>query len=161
MRPRFKPQIIYVPTKRNTRCNQKKKPYLLDYHNAITEFRPAAAYLSRRLCFSQAYASWRHQSMTGLTWFGPSNGYKVIFFADFCITRIKYPSHRGILLHTNDLVEPAQPLNINTLHNVYVVERHIQLTFESNAQLNATSHCNEDLMYEFSREYSQGCCISA
>ena len=35
---------------------------------------------------------------------------------------IKYPSHRRIRLHTNDMSEPAQSLNINTPHNVYVVE---------------------------------------
>ena len=50
--------------------------------------------------------------------------------------RIKYPSRRSILLHTNDMVEPAQPLNINTLHNVHVAEELIQLTIESNAEIN-------------------------
>ena len=36
--------------------------------------------------------------------------------------RIKYPSRRSILHHMNNMAEPAQPLNINTLHNVLVVE---------------------------------------
>ena len=49
--------------------------------------------------------------------------------------RIKYPSRRSNLLHTNDMVEPAQPLNINTLHNIYVVEELLQLNIESNAEI--------------------------
>ena len=53
---------------------------------------------------------------------------------------IKYPSRRSILLHTNDMAEPAQPLNINTLYNVYVVEELLQLTIESNVEIIANSH---------------------
>ena len=37
------------------------------------------------------------------------------------------------------MAEPAQVLNINTLHNVYVVEELIQLTIESNAEIIANS----------------------
>ena len=40
--------------------------------------------------------------------------------------RIGYPTR--ILLHSNDMAELAQPLYINTLHNVYVVEELIQFT---------------------------------
>ena len=54
-------------------------------------------------------------------------------------------SRRSIFLHTNDMAEPAQPLNINTLHNVYVVEELIQLTIESNAEIIVNSHWTEDL----------------
>ena len=53
----------------------------------------------------------------------------------------------------NDMAEPEQPLNINTLHKVYVVEDHLQLTIESNAEIIA--NCNDDLIYNFSLEYSQ------
>ena len=45
-----------------------------------------------------------------------------------------------------DMAEPAQPLNINTLHNVYVVEKLIQLIIESNAEIIANSHWTEALM---------------
>ena len=38
------------------------------------------------------------------------------------------------------MAEPAQPLNINTLHNVYVVEELIQLTIESNTEIIANSY---------------------
>ena len=38
---------------------------------------------------------------------------------------------------------PAQPLDINTPHNVYVVEELIQLTVESEAEFIANSHWNE------------------
>ena len=44
------------------------------------------------------------------------------------------------------MAEPAQPLNINTLHNEYVVEELIQLTIESNAEIIANLHWTEDLM---------------
>ena len=63
--------------------------------------------------------------------------------------RIKYPSRRSILLHTNDMAEPTQPLNINTLHNVHVIE---ELSVEVYAEFIAISH--------FSLEYLQGCCLS-
>ena len=43
------------------------------------------------------------------------------------------------------MAEPAQPLNINTLHNVYVVEELLQLTIESNVEIIANSLCTEDL----------------
>ena len=57
--------------------------YLISHNNSIKEFRPAATHPSRCLCFLHANDSWSHQSMTGLFRFGPSNGYKVILFADF------------------------------------------------------------------------------
>ena len=57
--------------------------YLIGHNNPINGFRPAAAHPSRRLCSLRAYASWLHQSMTGLPRFGLSNGYKVVLFADF------------------------------------------------------------------------------
>ena len=59
------------------------------------------------------------------------------------------------------MAEPAYPLNINTLHNVYVVKKPIQLTIESNAEIIANLHWTEGLTKEFSLEYSQCCCISA
>ena len=57
--------------------------YLIGHNNPINGFRPAGTYPSRRLCFLRAYASWLHQSMTGLPRFGLSNGCKVVLFADF------------------------------------------------------------------------------
>ena len=39
----------------------------------------------------------------------------------------------------NDMAESAQPLDINTLHNVQVVEELIQLTVISNAEIIAKS----------------------
>ena len=92
--------------------------YLIGHNNPINGFRPAATHPSRRFCSLRAYASWLHQSMTGLPQI-----------------RLKYPSCRSILLHTNYMAEPAQPLDINTLHNVHVVEELIQLTIESNAEI--------------------------
>ena len=62
--------------------------------------------------------------MTGISRFGPPNGNKVVLF---------------------NMVEPVQPLDINTLHNIYVVEELIQLRTESNAEIIANSHWTEDL----------------
>ena len=53
---------------------------------------------------------------------------------------LKFPSRWTILLHSNDMAEPAQLLYINTLHNVYVVEELKQLIVGSNAQIIANSH---------------------
>ena len=117
--------------------------YLIGHNNPINGFRPAATHPSRRLCFLRAYASWLHQSMTGLPRFDLSNRCKVVLFADF--RRSPHQIRRSILLHTNDLAEPAQPLDINTLHNVHVVEELIQLTIKSNAEIIANSHWTEDL----------------
>ena len=75
--------------------------------------------------------------------------------------RIKYPSRWSILLHTNDMVDPAQPLDINTLHNVYVVEEVIELTIESCAEIIANVGQKILRRTDFSLECSQGCCISA
>ena len=62
------------------------------------------------------------------------NDIRSIFSPTFAYPLIKYPSPQDILHHTNDMVEPAQPLNINTLHNIYVVEELIQLTIKSDAE---------------------------
>ena len=90
--------------------------------------------------FLRAYASWSHQSMTGLPIFGPSKEYKVALLV-FC--RSPHQSPRRIA-HSKDMAEPAQPLDINTLHNVYVVEELIQLTVGSDMAIIANSHWTED-----------------
>ena len=59
------------------------------------------------------------------------------------------------------MAELAQPLDINTLHNVHVVEELIQVTIETDAEIIAISRWTEKLKKNFSLEYSQGCCISA
>ena len=43
--------------------------------------------------------------------------------------------------------EPAQSLDISTLHNVYVVNSLIQLTVESDAEITAKSLWTEDLTF--------------
>ena len=66
--------------------------------------------------------------MTWLPQFGPSNGCKVVQGSPTSVDpRIKYLSRRSIHLHSYDMAEPAQPLDISTLHNVYVIEELIQL----------------------------------
>ena len=46
----------------------------------------------------------------------------------FADPRIEYLFCRIIILHSNDMAGPVQPLDINTLHNVYIVKVLIQLT---------------------------------
>ena len=43
------------------------------------------------------------------------------------------------------MAEPAQPMDINILHNVYVVEELIQFTIESDAEIIANTHWTKDL----------------
>ena len=64
------------------------------------------------------------------------------------------PTPVGILLQSNDTAELTQPLDVNTLHNAYVVEELIQLTVGSSAKIIANSHWTEDLTADFSLEYS-------
>ena len=66
--------------------------------------------------------------------------------------RIKYTSRRCSLLYSNDLDEPAQSLDVDTVHNFYVVEELIQLTVESDTEIIANSHWTEGL---FSRILSR------
>ena len=75
--------------------------------------------------------------MTGLSPFGPSNGCKLVLFADFRRFPHQIPA---MLLHTNDMAEPAQPLDINMLHNVQAVEELIQLTVISKSEIIDNSH---------------------
>ena len=59
----------------------------------INRFWPAATNPPKHLCFLSAYGSWLHQSMTGLPRFSPSNGYKMVFFANFS----KFPHYMLVL----------------------------------------------------------------
>ena len=66
--------------------------------------------------------------MTGFSRFGPPNANKVVLF-----TYLRKTSHQ---IPTSP--ELSSPNDMNTLHNVYVVEECIQLTFRSNAEIIAT-----------------------
>ena len=57
--------------------------YLIGHNNPINGFRLAATLPSRRFCSLRGYASWLHQSMTGLPRFDLFNGCRVVLFADF------------------------------------------------------------------------------
>ena len=56
--------------------------WLNGHKNPINGFRPTATHPSTLLCFLRAFASWPHQSMTGLPGFDLSNECKVVLFAD-------------------------------------------------------------------------------
>ena len=73
---------------------------------------------------------------------GLPTGYKVVLFADFRKSPHQIPVSPK---HSNDMVEPAQPLNIDTLHNIHVVGELMQLTVASNAEIIVNSLWAEDL----------------
>ena len=50
---------------------------------------------------------------------------------------------------SKDIAQPAQPMDINTLHNVQVVEKLIQFTIGANAKIIANSYWTENLMEDF------------
>ena len=94
--------------------------YLIGHNNPINGFQPAAIHPSRRLCFLRAYASFSHQSMTGVVLHSILlTDKKTSSSPTSAVPRIKYPFRRSILLHMNDVAEPTQPMDINTLHKVY------------------------------------------
>ena len=93
--------------------------YLIGRNNSINGFLPGATHLSRRFCFLCAYTTLLHQSITGLPRFGPSNGCKIYLFLDFRRSPHQIPvSPDHPPPYEQDMAEPAQLLNINTLHNV-------------------------------------------
>ena len=102
--------------------------YLIGHNNPINGFRPGAS----ASC-----------EPTPVGYTNRSQGFLDLMFPTETTSvdpRIEYPSRRSILLHKNDMAELAQPLDINTLHNVYVVEELIQLTIESNADNTSYPH---------------------
>ena len=90
--------------------------YLIGNNNPINGFRPAATYTSRRLCCLRAYTMAFNNSSFSICSFERKQGRPP---ADLLI---KYSSRWSILIISNNMAEPAQPLDINTQHNVYVVE---------------------------------------
>ena len=83
---------------------------------------------------------------------------------DFGLAKINLPGTSAICAHTpvshtnrwQGFINLLQPLDINKLYNVYVVEDLIHFTIESDAEINGSSLWTEDLTKEFSLKYSQG-----
>ena len=73
--------------------------------------------------------------------------------------QLKYPFRRSILLHTKDIDESTYPVDINTLHNVIIVDELIKLTIESDAEIIANSHWIEDLARSSVQERLVKLCI--
>ena len=53
--------------------------------------------------------------------------------------RIKHSSLRSVFIHSNDIAEPAESLDINTLSNVHVIEELIQFPVGSDTVVIANS----------------------
>ena len=92
--------------------------YLIGHKYPINKYQPAATHPSGRLCFLRAYTSWSHQSMAGFHRF------------DRLI-----PASNTLLTWASSSIRTTWPLDINTLHNVHVVEEHIQLTIISDEEI--------------------------
>ena len=67
-----------------------------------------------------------------------------------------HSSRRCVLIDANDMAEPAEPLVINTLSNVHVIEELIQLPVGSDTVVIANSYWTKNLAQHFSLEQSQG-----
>ena len=70
--------------------------------------------------------------------------------------RIKHTSRRSVFIHPNDMAEPAESLDINTLSNIHVIE---ELPVGSNAVVIANSYWTKNRAQHFPLEHSQGSCI--
>ena len=75
--------------------------------------------------------------------------------------RMKHSSRRSVFIHPNDMAKPAKPLDINTLSNVHVIEKLIQLPVSSDTVVIANSYWKKKPSLHFSFEHSQGSCICA
>ena len=142
--------------KNGTCCCYILLTYLIDHNNPINGFWTAATHSSRRLCFLRAYASWLHKSMTELPRFGHSNGYSRLQ---------QIPASNTRLARASSSIRTTWPSKcsrwiLTCCTESQVVEELIQLTIEQNAEIIASAHQIEDLTYDFSLEYSQGCCAS-
>ena len=75
--------------------------------------------------------------------------------------RIKHSSRRSVFIHANDMAEPAEPLVINTLINLHVIEKLMQFPVGTDTVVIANSYWTKNLAQLFSLEHSQGSCIGA
>ena len=110
--------------------------YLIGHNNPIN----AATHPSRRFCSLRAYASWLHQSMTGLPRFGLSNGCKVIPFADFRRSPHQIPVS----------LEHPPPFERHGRARAAAGYKYADMllrgsTVGSDAEIIAKSHCTQDL----------------
>ena len=120
-------------------------------------FRPALKLLARRLCFTSASASWSHQAKSGPLQSDLSNANAVVPVADD-----RRPPHQTLVfIHPNDMAEPAEPMDINTLSNIHVIAELIQLPVGSDTVDIGNSYWTKNLAQQFSLEHSQGSCIDA
>ena len=110
--------------------------YLIGHNMPINGFWPDGTHPFRRLCILRTYASLSHQSRTGVPRYSPSNGYKVVLFVDFrrFLHQISV-SREHLFSFSNQMVEPAQPVDINTLRNIYVVEELVHFSIISDAEI--------------------------
>ena len=69
---------------------------------------------------------------------------------------IKYKPFRSILICLDDMDEPVQSPDVNTLHKILIDEELKQLIFGSNAEIIVTSHWIDDLKQEIYFEHCQG-----
>ena len=67
--------------------------------------------------------------------------------------RIKYSFRRSVFIHPNDMVDPAEPRDINILSNVHVIEELILLPVISETVVIANCYWTKSLPQHFSLEH--------
>ena len=76
--------------------------------------------------------------MTGLSRFGSSQADKIILYAQRqTLVSLEQP-------FPNKIPEPVQQLDVNSLHNVYAIEKFMQLVVGFTAEIIANLHWTED-----------------
>ena len=74
---------------------------------------------------------------------------------DWIAVIIKYKDMR--LKIKNYMIEPTQPLDVNTLQNIHLDEELIRLPVVLDAEIIVNSHTNKDLKWHISSQYLQDC----
>ena len=114
--------------------------YLCGHNNPIIGFRPTLKLFCRRLCFARASSSWSHRAKSGAIQPGLSNSCASSLPPMTADHPIKHSSRRSVFIHSNDMAEPTEPLDTNTLSNVHIIEDLIQLPVGSDTVVIANSY---------------------
>ena len=74
---------------------------------------------------------------------------------------IKHSSRSSVFIHPNGMAEPTEPLDINTLSNVHIIEKLIQRPVGSDTVVIANSYWTKNLAQHFTHDHSKGSSIGA
>ena len=144
--------FIYFMLKIIIKCKFEYFGNLLTYNNPIIGFWLALKFPSRRLCFAapqlvtpievRSSSTWSLQRVRGR----PTRRWPP--------TTAPNTRFGGAFIHPNDINEPAEPMVINTLSNIHVIEELIQLPVGSETVVMANSYWTKNYAQHFSLEHS-------